>query len=129
MNLALCIKCWVFPFTLKMPQLPLIRVIFVSPFLAKYLSTAFLPRLLITIGIKGPILQGSQHPRAGGSAPYGIRLTLLQHLSAPSPSGPSTSAHTTSSPRRRIPTLAQAGRYLPGVFCYLCNLHEHLRTR
>lgn len=38
MDLVLCIKCWVFPFMLKIPHLLFITVILVSLFLDEYLS-------------------------------------------------------------------------------------------
>lgn len=103
-----------------MPHLPLIIVIFVSPFLDEYLSTAFCHGCLSSIALRpwsckvpNTPAQVAQH-LTGSAWPS-------EHSAAPWPTGPSASTCTTSHPKHRIPTLAQAGRYLPGVCSYSCN--------
>ena len=116
MNLVLHMKCWVFPFILKIPHLPLIIVIFVSPFLDEYISIAFLPRLFIKYRHQGP--NAARFPTC-----LTRWLSTLQDQPGPPKTQllPFTSTHTTSSPRCRIPTPGQGGSCLPGVYWYFCN--------
>lgn len=111
MNLALHIKCWVFPFMLKIPHLPLIIVIFVSPFLDEYLSIAFLPQLFIKYRHQGPDperLPNTLHK----VAPYRINQPgpdALKHSASPWQPGFSISTHTTSNPNAEFPPSNRRG--------------------
>lgn len=105
MDLVLCIKCWVFPFMLKIPHLLLITVILVSLVLDEYLRITFLPWLLIKCRHSGP--NPARFPtcltrwlNTLQNQPAQVRL-----FTALCPSLATT--HTTSSPRLLFPPLCR----------------------
>lgn len=118
MDLVLCIKCWVFPFMLKIPHLLLIAMILVSLFLDDCVSIAFLPWLLIKYRHSGP--NPARFPtcltrwlRTLPNQPAQVRL--FTHRLCPS----LAITHTPAAPNALFPPLCrQGGTYQ--VFSVIC---------